>query len=354
MSSNSSHSARHIKFCSYSPVNSRIYTGTFTRATAVVLALAALLLFPAALFAQPPAIPRIAILWPGAPGDETGTRAMLAQGLREHGYELGRNVLFDERWLGARNERASPAIGELIQGKPAVLVVAGSHSILAAKAATSSIPIVMATVGDPVSMGLVASLARPSGNITGNAMLTEVLGAKRFEILREILPNAKVIGYFSNASNAGFVSSMRPVEARAKKLGVQIVHFGGTNEAELERALGAMGSTRPDAVLFGADGLNLLFRQKINASLAANRIPAMHSFSEAVVDGGLISYAPSTGEFFRNAASFVDRILKGAKPGDLPIEQPTKFELVVNLKTAKALGITIPQSVLLRADRVIE
>ncbi len=315
--------------------------------------LAASLLLLQVAFAQP-ALPRVAIVYNGTPEIDKNDRDTFEQAMRSDGYVDGKNMVLDSVFIGGRNEGLTRAIRDLIGRKPAVIVVWNSQATHAAKAATTTIPIVMGAVGDPVGQGYVASLARPGGNITGNATLTLALGAKRLEILKELVPKATQVGYIVNVANPGYPVAMQHVEASARNLGIRVVQFRATNEAELDSALLAVAAARMDAVIMTGDPLGNLHRRKIVESLSRTRMPAIHSFAEAVVDGGLISYTGDRAEFSRSAARFVDRILKGAKPADLPIEQPTKFNLVVNLKTAKALGITIPQTVLLRADRVIE
>jgi len=213
---------------------------------------------------------------------------------------------------------------------------------------------VAVTIADPVGQKIVASLARPGANITGNAILGEVLVAKRVELLREVLPKAKRVGYLANPSNPVTPAVLEHLRAAATKLGVDVVQFNASNVGELDEVLKVIANQRLDALMLGGDALFSIFGKRIAESVLKSRVPAIHAFSEAVIDGGLISYAASTQEFFHNAAKFVHRILNGAKPGDLPIEQPTRVEMFINLKTAKALGVTIPQSVLLRADRVIE
>ena len=336
-----------------SPASSWIGTGTFSQAPAVFLAVIALLL-PAAVLAQAAAVPRIAIVYMGTPETDREARESFAKGMSDRGYTNAKNVVFDEAFLKGRNETVRQTIDGLLRRKPAVIVVAGSHAAQAAKAATSTVPIVVATMGDPVAQGLVASLARPGGNLTGNFIFAEALGTKRLELLKELLPKAAEIGYLWNPTNPVAAWNVKNMDAAAKRLGVRLTHLRASSEAMLDEVLASLPGRRLDALLLSADGTSVVFRKKIVASLAASRIPAMYPSSTVAAEGGLISYASSGAEFWRNAASFVDRILRGAKPGDLPIEQATKFELVVNLKTARALGITIPQSILLRADRVIE
>lgn len=251
-------------------------------------------------------------------------------------------------------ERLPEAIRDLLSRKPDVLVVGGSQAVHAAKAATSSTPIVMVSIADPAGQGIVASLSRPGGNITGNAILSEVLATKRLELLHEILPKAKRLGFLANPSNPVTPLILNPLRTAALKLGVDVIQFNASNVGELDEALKSIASRRIDGLIISQDVLAYVYGNRIADFLFRNRVPAIHGFSESVLAGGLISYAPSIEEYYRNAARFVARILNGAMSGDLPIEQPTRMEMFVNLKTAKALGITIPSTVLLRADRVIE
>jgi putative tryptophan/tyrosine transport system substrate-binding protein len=320
-------------------------------ALAVLGALAAA---PSLLFAQSATMPSVAFIFLGTPELDRAYRDAFLQGMSERGYSIGKNFVFEEVSMERRYDRLPQLIEEMVRRKPAVLVVASSQAAHAAKAATKSIPIVVASMGDPVGQGLVKSLSNPGGNLTGNTILGNQLGLKRLELLKEIRPKAVEVGFLNNLLNPGTLGQAELMETAARGLGIRLTRIGASNEAELDQALDSLRGRRLDAVLVGGDALNAVYREKIVAALARERIAAVHSFSDAVTVGALASYAANAPELFRHAASFVARILKGAKPGDLPIEQPTKFELVVNLKTAKALGITIPQSVLLRADRVIE
>jgi putative ABC transport system substrate-binding protein len=315
--------------------------------------LAVSLLLPHTIFAQL-ALPRVAIVYNGTPDSDKGVRDAFEQAMRSFGYADAKTMVLESVYTESRIEGLAQSLRDVVGRKPAVIVVRGSPATKAAKAATTSIPIVMTYVGDPVGQGYVASLARPGGNITGNAALSHILAAKRLELLRELFPKATQVGYIVNAANPGYQVNRQYVDASARNLGIRLVEFRAKNEAELELALSAVAASRLEAVMMTADTMALVHRRKIVESLARTRTGAIHAYAEVVVDGGLISYSASATEAYRNAASFVDRILKGAKPGDLPIQQASNFELVVNLKTAKALGITVPQSILLRADEVIQ
>jgi ABC-type uncharacterized transport system substrate-binding protein len=293
----------------------------------------------------------------GPPPSAGGLVHAFQQGLRDHGYEEGRNIKVEYRYtdvaLQGHPELFPRLAAELVGLKPEVLVVSVTEAALAAKAATSAIPIVMVSVPDPVAAGLISSLARPGGNVTGLTRETRELVGKNLELLREALPGTGRIGVLVNPTDPLESAMVTDAKDAAKTLGVQlkIVEAGTT---EIESAFSTLHTERMGAVLvLGGAGFYLSRAQIVGLALK-DRLPSMFQNREFVEAGGLLSYAPSTVANYRRAAEFVDKILKGAKPADLPVEQPTKFELVVNLKTAKALGLTIPPSLLLRADQVIE
>ena len=323
------------------------------RRAAILHVLAALFL-PAALFAQPASLPRVAIIQTGTPETDRPFRESFAKGMQERGYVDGKNVILEQVYAAGGDQRLPELIADLLRRKPAVLLVGGGQAVQAAKAATSSVPIVVYSMADPVGQGVAASLARPGGNITGIAILSEALVGKRLEILLEVVPKARRVAYLMNPKNPIAEKIFSSAKAAARDRGVVLTEFRASSAAELGEALKAIAKQRPDAVLLTQDTTAYAYRKLIADSLAASRIPAMHGFGEAVVEGALMSYSANLNENRRYAASFVDRILKGAKPGDLPFEQATQMELVVNAKAAKSLGITFPQTVLLRADRVIE
>jgi putative ABC transport system substrate-binding protein len=235
-----------------------------------------------------------------------------------------------------------------------VIVVISTPAIQAARRATRTIPIVMATSSDPVQTGLVASLARPGGNVTGLSILSSELSGKRLQLVREAAPGVSRVAVLWNPSNPGSELQFRQMQLAARAVGAEVVGLEATHGPDLDRALAAALSARAGALVVLDDPLPFNHRARITAFAAKHRLPALYGLSAFASDGGLLTYGPDTGEMMRRAATYVDKIVKGARPGDLPIEQPTKFELVVNLKTAKAMGLTIPASVLLRADRVIE
>ena len=275
-------------------------------------------------------------------------------GLRDLGLVEGKNIVLDERSSQGKNERFADLALELVRINVKIIVTWGTPATLAAKQATTVIPIVMASVGDPVRSGLVSSLAHPGGNVTGVMQLGPGVAAKRLELLKEAVPSATRIAFLWNPKNPDQKASFGEVQTGARVLGVTLQSVEAGSGDELERALTAMKNDRPSALLTTADNLHYRHIGRIVAFASEARLPAMYQLREAVDRGGLMSYGASLPDLVRRAAHYVDKILKGAKPADLPIEQPTKFELVINLKTAKALGLTIPPSLLARADEVIQ
>ena len=276
------------------------------------------------------------------------------QQLREFGYVEGRNVAFEARFAGNKPEQLPALAKELVRLNVAVIVTGGTSAALEAKRATSTIPIVMATGSDHVSLGLVVSLARPGRNITGLSSISTELTAKRLALLREVLPRMTRLAVLWHSDNIGSAQTMRELETAARSSGVALQNLGISTAGELAGAFSAATREHADAIFIIAGPLTFPERYRIADLALKHGLPSMHGPAEYVEAGGLISYAPSYSALFRRAAVYVDRILKGAKPGDLPIEQPTTFELAVNLKTAKALGITIPQALLLGANEVIQ
>jgi len=315
----------------------------------LVLALA-LTLVPLAAEAQPSTtIPRIGLLAPDATSWEP-----LRLGLRDLGYVEGKSIAFEERSSEARNERLADLASELVRLKVNIIVTRGTPETLAAKQATTTIPIVIAGAGDPVRSGLVSSLAHPGGNVTGLTVLGPGLAAKRLDLLKEAVPNMSRVAFLWNPANPDQKSSFNEVQAGARALGVTLQSVEARSREELEQALAMLKQSRPSALLMTADGVHQRYIGRIVAFTSEARLPAMYQLKEAVDRGGLMSYGASLPNLGRLTASYVDKILKGAKPSDLPVEQPTKFELVINLKTAKTLGLTIPQSLLVRADEIIQ
>ncbi len=275
-------------------------------------------------------------------------------GLRNLGYEEGRNILIEYRWAEGKYERFPTLIAELIALNVDVIVTAGTPASLAVKKATSSIPLVMVAVGEPVATGLVASLARPGGNITGVTSISPEIEGKRLELLREVVPQISHIAVLWNAGSPVQVIQERETRTAADLLGMKMLSLGVRTLEEIEGAFTTIVRERPGALFVLADRLFLHNRARIMNFAAQQRLPGVHAYRELVEAGGLMSYGPSYAGMHRRAAYFVDRILKGSNPGDLPVERPTTFELVINLKTAKALGLDVPPMLLARADEVIE
>jgi ABC-type uncharacterized transport system substrate-binding protein len=276
------------------------------------------------------------------------------EGLRDLGYVEGRNVLIEYRWAEGQYDRFPALIGELLALKVAVIVTAGTPATLAVKKATTSVPLVMTAVGDPVGTGIVPSLNHPGGNITGLTAISTEMDAKRLELLREVVPSVSYIALLWNAGSPLQVLAEKQVQAAAQVLRMRVLSLGVKTEEEIKSALAVMARERPDALLVLADRLLLHHRVLIMDFATRHRLPGVHAYRELVEAGGLMSFGPSYADMHKRAAYFVDRILKGAKPGDLPVERPRTFELVINLKVAKALGLTIPQSVLLRGTEIIQ
>jgi ABC-type uncharacterized transport system substrate-binding protein len=278
------------------------------------------------------------------------------QGLRELGWVENQNIVIDYRFAEGRLDRLPDLAVELARLKVDIIVAHSTPGAAAAKNATATIPIVMTVVGDPVGLGLIASLARPGGNATGlsfSVVGLEIIG-KQLELLKETVPKIRRMAIISNAANPIQPLAIRDLNVAARSLGVQLQLLRVRGPNEFDSAFAAMTKERVGAFLVVADTMLVFHRTQLADLAARSRLPAAYSWREHVEAGGLMSYGPSLPDLFRRAATYVDKILKGAKPADLPVEQPTKFELVINLKTAKTLGLTIPQSVLLRADQIIE
>jgi putative ABC transport system substrate-binding protein len=274
--------------------------------------------------------------------------------LRWLGYVEGQNVVFESRWGDGRVGRLPSLAAELVDAKVDILVTAGSEAALAAKQATNSIPIVTATGGDPVESGLVAGLAQPGGNVTGVISLMSQLVGKRLELLKQLIPRASRIAILRDPDNHSSALNLRDAESAAKSVGVVVQGVSVRGPKDLDAAFLAMKRARTDAVILAENTRFIADRRRIADLALMHRLPMMVAAKEYAEAGGLISYGTDYPDLFRRAATYVDKILKGAKPGDLPVEQPTTFELVINLKTAKGLGLTIPPSLLQRADQVIE
>jgi putative ABC transport system substrate-binding protein len=299
-------------------------------------------------------VPHIGFLGNSTATLEANLLAPFREALRDLGYVEGRNIVIEYRWAEGNYERFPSLITELIALKVDVIVTAGTPASLAVKKATNSIPLVMVAVGDPVGTGLVASLARPGGNTTGLTSVSPDLEGKRLELLREVIPGISHIAVLWNSVSPSQVIQEKEVQAAAQVLRMKVLSLGVRTPEEIENSFAVIIRERPGALLVLADRLFLHHRDRIMDFAAKHGLPGVHAYRELVESGGLMSYGPSYAGMHRRAADYVDKILKGAKAGDLPIEQPAKVELVINLKTARALGITIPQSLLLRADEVIQ
>jgi putative ABC transport system substrate-binding protein len=300
-------------------------------------------------------MPVVGFLSGASPGPNAPFVAAFRQGLSETGYVEGQNVAIEYRWADGHYDRL-PAMAVDLVGRKVDLIAAsgGPPSALAAKNATSTIPIVFVGGDDPVATGLVASLARPGGNLTGISMLTTDLNTKRFELLSELIPQAKVIALLVNPNNSITERIIREVQEAARKRGVQVPILKASTENEIDAAIASLVLPHADALMIGSDAFFTSRRERIVALVSGHAVPTIYEWREFAEAGGLISYGTSVPAVYRQLGIYAGKILKGAKPSDLPVEQPTKFELVINLKTAKALGLTIPQSVLARADEVIE
>ena len=318
----------------------------------------AVLLAPLEGFAQAPVpkVPRIGFLEASMP--QNGTTRFLEdfrQGLRELGYVEGKNVQLELRWAEGKLERLPALADELVRLKVDVIVAVNSPSVIAARQATRTIPIVMPVSSDPVGDGLVSSLARPGGNITGLSIMSPELGQKRLQLMKESFPHlSHPVAVLWNPDYVGMAARFRQAQVVGSAVGIGVRSVEIRDSRELERAIETMDRERPDALLILADPLTTSQRFRIVEFAAAQRLPAMYETSFFVEAGGLMSYGPNVDQIVRRAATYVDKILKGAKPGDLPIEQPATFELVINLRAAKALGITFPQAILLQTNRIIE
>ncbi len=308
-----------------------------------------------AVRAQAPAkVRRIGLLSPFSPSDTALWHQAFRLGLRDLGWVEGKNISIEYRYAEGRSDRLPDLAADLVRLKVDVIVASASTDALAAQKATRAIPIVMVGGGDPVAIGLVESLARPGGNVTGLSPMTSELGGKRLELLKEMLPKLSRVAVLWNPQNVGSPLAWKEIQLPARQLGVQLHSLEVRSPNDFDKAFEDATRARAGALFIMPDPMFITNLKRIAGLAAKSRLPSIFQWSEFADAGGLVTYGPDRADMFRRAAAFVDKILKGAKPGDLPIEQPTKFELVINLKTAKALGLTIPQSVLLRADEVIQ
>jgi putative ABC transport system substrate-binding protein len=311
--------------------------------------------WPAATRAQQqPAMPVIGLLRTVSLAGFDRILPAFRQGLLEVGYVDGQNVKIEHRWADGKYDRLPALADELVRRQPAVIVAIADPAAIAAKAATSIIPIVFNTGTDPVQLGLVSNLSRPDGNLTGLSQLNNALASKRLELLRELVPTASAIACLANPTNPNMPAMVADIRSAARSLDRQVDVFSASDEREIEIAFAAIGRAQIRALLIASDPVLLDQRYQLAQLAARYAVPTLYTVRDYAVAGGLISYAADQSDLYRRTGIYAARILKGAKPADLPVMQPTKFELVINLKTARALGLEIPPTLLARADEVIE
>jgi putative ABC transport system substrate-binding protein len=303
---------------------------------------------------QPAKVPRIGFLGNSTPTLEANLIGPFREGLRDLGYVEGKNIVIEWRWAEGKYDRFPTLIAELIASKVDLIVTAGTPATIALKKATTTLPLVMIAVGDPVGTGLIASFAHPGGNLTGLTSISPELDGKRLELLREVVPKISYVAVLWNPTSPLQVVAEQETQAAARAMGIKVLSLGVQAQEQFDDAFAKILKERPKALLVLADRLFLHHRARIMDFATQNRLPGVHAYVELVEAGGLMSYGPSYSGMHRRAAYFVDRILKGTKPADLPVEAPAKFELVVNLKAAKQIGVTIPPEVLYRADKIIK
>jgi putative tryptophan/tyrosine transport system substrate-binding protein len=311
--------------------------------------------WPLAAYSQQPSkVPRVGFIFSVIPSEGRHLWEACRQGLREAGYTEGRNITLEPRWAEARHERLPALAAELVGLNVDVIVAAATPASQAAKAATSTLPIVIVAVGDPVKAGLVASLARPGGNVTGLSLLTPELSGKRLQLLTDLVPGLSRVAALLNPDNQVSDIFWEETQAAARSLGIELRRLEARNAGEIEHAFAAAAGARAGALIVFDDPAIWSYREQIVPLAIARRLPTMYGYRDFVDAGGLISYGPNRPDQYRRTAAYVDKILKGAKPADLPVQQPTKFDLVVNRRAAKAIGIGIPPMLIDRADDVIE
>ena len=321
----------------------------------VIALIGGVMTVPRALRAQQKAMPVIGFLNSGSPRPAAPTVAAFRQGLSETGYVEGQNLTIEYRWAEESNDRLPTLAADLVGLKVDLIATSGGFpAILAAKNATATIPIVFASGADPVATGLVASLARPGGNLTGVSFLLVELHPKRLELLSELVPQARVIALLVNPNNPNVERIMQDMQEAARAKGLQLPILKAGTEKEIDAAFAALVRLQAGALLVGSDPFFNSRREQLVALASRHAVPAIYQGREFALAGGLISYGASVTAAYHQAGIYAGKILKGAKPADLPVQQPTTFELVINLKAAKALGLTMPQSLLARADEVIE
>jgi putative ABC transport system substrate-binding protein len=327
---------------------------TLARVALTVGVVLSILAAPLAAKAQQPGKVPLGFLSANSRAAVSARTEAFRQGLRELGYVEGKSIFIEYQYAEGKLDRLPALAAELVRLKVAVIVTEGTTATRFAKEATSTIPIVMAQDPDPVGTGFVASLARPGGNITGLSNLRPELGGKRLELLKETVPRLVRVAVLGTSTTPGTAQSLRETELAASAFGVRLQYLNVLGPKDIETVFRAATKGRADAVLVLGSPFLLSHRTQIADLAVKSRLPAMYHSPEFVEDGGLMSYGVSATDLFRRAATYVDKLLKGAKPAEIPVEQPTKFEFVINLKTAKQIGLTIPPNVLVRADRVIE
>jgi putative ABC transport system substrate-binding protein len=309
--------------------------------------------WPLAVRAQQAAMPVIGFLNSASPGGYAPFVAAFRQGLKETGYVEGQNVAIEFRWAEGQYDRVPAMAAELVRRQVAV-IVANTPGVLAVKAATRTIPIVFSTASDPVQIGLVASLSRPGGNVTGVAQLNVEVASKRLELAHELVPAAAVIAVLVNPTNPNADTVTRDVQATARILGVQLHVLHASTERDFDPVFATLAQSRAGALVIGNDVFFVSQSEQLAALTVRHTVPTIYQYREFAVAGGLMSYGSSITDAYRTVGTYTARILKGEKPADLPVQQATRIELIINMKTAKALGLTVPRSLLVRADEVIE
>jgi ABC-type uncharacterized transport system substrate-binding protein len=310
--------------------------------------------WPLAVWAQQPAMPVVGFLHYGSPDKLGHLATAVRQGLKEAGFVEGQNVAIEYRWAEGHYDRLPALAADLVGRKVTVIMAGGNFSAQVAKKATATIPIVFTSGADAVKSGLVASLSRPGGNLTGVSFIAAEIANKRLQLMRELLPRASSVAMIVNPNFSGAETEFAEVEAAGRITGFQIERLAASRPSDLDAAFATIGQERIDAVVVGTDGFFIDRRNQIAALATRYKIAGIYSFSAYPAAGGLMSYGPSIADEYRQAGVYAGRILKGDKPADLPVIQPTKFELVINLKAAKAMGLKIPDRLLITADEVIE
>jgi putative tryptophan/tyrosine transport system substrate-binding protein len=319
----------------------------------IAVAATAMALLHAGALAQSSKVYRVGLVTAGAP--ETGVLGPgMVRNFAQRGYVVDRNIAFERRAAQGKLDRLPGLIDELVAAHVDVIITSGYPAALAAKQHAGDIPIVVTNSGDPIATGLAASFAHPGGNVTGISDVASELSAKRLALLKEAVPSVRNIAVLWNADDFGMTLRYQAAEVEAKRLGMLITPLGVRAPDDFDTAFTEMTKTPPDAILMVTDVLTILNRKRVMQYADEHRLPAIYEFASLVRDGGLMAYGPDIDTIFDRAAGLADRILKGAKPGDLPLELPTRFQFAINLKTAKAIGLTIPEAILLRADDVIE